>query len=106
VEDSELGLSCRRTCRRLARLLVLRPMSCLVSPRTVEGLFAPRAHQPPDAFVVLHVLDELADGVVGAEDSLVDELLGEVLSEERGEGGGGDFGGGEAENVFGFLGKH
>jgi len=81
-------------------------MSCLVSPRTVEGLFAPRAHQPPDAFVVLHVLDELADGVVGAEDSLVDELLGEVLSEERGEGGGGDFGGGEAENVFGFLGKH
>ena len=63
--------------------------------------------------VVLHVLDELADGVVGAEDLLVDELLGEVLSEEGGEGGGGDVLGGEAEDVldlsarieFGRLGK-
>jgi len=63
--------------------------------------------------VVLHVLDELADGVVGAEDLLVDELLGEVLSEEGGEGGGGDVLGGEPEDVsdlsarieLGVLGK-
>ena len=47
---------------------------------------------------VLHVLDEGADVVVGAED-LVDELFGEVLSEEGGEGGGRDVGGGEAEDV-------
>jgi len=49
------------------------------------------------------VLDELADGVVGAEDRRVDELLGEVLSEEGGEGGGGDVGGGEAEDVSDLL---
>jgi len=53
--------------------------------------------------VVLHVLDELADGVVGAEDLLVDKLFGEVLSEEGGEGGGGDVLGGEAEDVLHFL---
>jgi len=47
---------------------------------------------------VLHVLDEGADVVVGAED-LVDELFGEVLSEEGGEGGGGNVGGGEAEDL-------
>jgi len=45
------------------------------------------------------VLDERASGVVGAEDLLVDELLGEVLSEEGGEMGGGDERGGEAEDV-------
>jgi len=45
------------------------------------------------------VFDELASGVVSAEDLLVDELLGEVLSEEGGEGGGGDVLGGEAEDV-------
>jgi len=50
--------------------------------------------------VVLHVLDEGASGVVGAEDRRVDELFGEVLSEEGGEGGGGDVGGGEAEDVL------
>jgi len=55
--------------------------------------------------VVLHVLDEGASGVVGAEDFLVDELLGEVLSEEGGEGGGGDVLGGEAEDVSDFLGR-
>jgi len=49
--------------------------------------------------VVLHVLDELTDGVVGAVDLLVDELFGEVLSEEGREGGGGDVGRGEAEDV-------
>jgi len=46
------------------------------------------------------VLDERASGVVSAEDRRVDELLGEVLSEEGGEGGGGDVGGGEAEDVL------
>jgi len=45
------------------------------------------------------VLDERASGVVGAEDLLVDELFGEVLSEEGGEMGGGDERGGEAEDV-------
>jgi len=45
------------------------------------------------------VLDERASGVVGAEDLLVDELFGEVLSEEGGVGGGGDERGGEAEDV-------
>ena len=51
------------------------------------------------SLVVLHVLDELASGVVGAEDLLVDKLFGEVLSEEGGEGGGGDVLGGEPEDV-------
>ena len=41
--------------------------------------------------------DELADGVVGGVDLVV--LAGEVLSEEGGEGGGGDVGGGEAEDI-------
>jgi len=45
------------------------------------------------------VLDERASGVVGAKDLFVDELFGEVLSEEGGEGGGGDELGGEAEDV-------
>jgi len=45
------------------------------------------------------VLDEGASGVVGAKDLLIDELSGEVLSKEGGEGGGGDVGGGEAEDV-------
>ena len=51
------------------------------------------------SLVVLHVLDELADGVVGVVDLLIDKLFGEVLSEEGGEGGGGDLLGGEAEDV-------
>ena len=55
------------------------------------------------SLVVLHVLDERASGVVGAKDLLVDELLGEVLSEEGGEGGGGDVAGGEAENIYHFI---
>jgi len=46
------------------------------------------------------VLDERASGVVGAEDVVIYELFGEVLSEEGGEGGGGDVGGGEAEDVL------
>ena len=31
---------------------------------------------------------------------IVDELFGEVLSEEGGEGDGGDVGGGEAEDLY------
>ena len=53
--------------------------------------------------VVVHVLDEGASGVIDAEDLLVDELFGEVLSEEGGEGGGGDVLGGEAEDVLDFV---
>jgi len=45
------------------------------------------------------VLDERARGVIDAEDLLVDKLSGEVLSEEGGEGGGGDVLEGEAEDV-------
>jgi len=45
------------------------------------------------------VLDEGASGVVGAKDLLVDVLFGEVLSEEGGEGGGGDVLGGDSEDV-------
>jgi len=91
-----------------------------VSLCTVEGLFAPGAHQTPESvadatfslfrlqhslhidqlsLVVLHVLDERASGVVGAVNLLVDELLGEVFSEEGGEWGGGDVLGGEAEHL-------
>ena len=51
------------------------------------------------SLVVLHALDEGASGVVGAEDLLIDELLGEVLSEKGGEGGGGDVLGGEADDT-------
>jgi len=43
------------------------------------------------------VLDELADGVVGAVDLVV--FGWEGLEEEGGEGDGGDVGGGEAENL-------
>jgi len=50
---------------------------------------------------VLHVLDERASGVVGAEDVVIYELLGEVLSEEGGEGGGREVLGGEgSEDVL------
>jgi len=47
------------------------------------------------------VLDELADGVVGAVDIVV--LGGEGLEEEGGEGGAGDLLGGEAEEVLDSL---
>jgi len=104
----------------LARLLVLLPGRFLALGGAKVALFAPGARFCRDglahvalasrflhhviyfnqlSLVVLHVLDERASGVVGAEDLLVDELLGEVLSEEGGEGGGGDVGGGEAEDV-------
>jgi len=44
------------------------------------------------------VLDELADGVVGAVDFVM--LGGEGLKEEGGEEGGGDVLGGEAEDLY------
>ena len=53
------------------------------------------------SLVVLHVLDELADGVVGAVDLVV--FGGEGLEEEGGEGGGGDVGGGEAEDFSDLI---
>ena len=46
------------------------------------------------------MLDELADGVVGAVDLVV--LGGKGFEEEGGEGGGGDVLGGEAEDVSDF----
>jgi len=107
--------------RCLARLLVLLPRRLLAIGGAEVAGFAPCAsfrcgnladialvgrllqhvlHLDQLSLVVLHVLDELADGVVGAKDILVDELFGEVLSEEGGEGGGGDVGGGEAEDLY------
>ena len=47
------------------------------------------------------MLDERADGVVGAVDLVV--LGGEVVEEEGGEGGGGDVGEGEAKDVSDFV---
>jgi len=63
------------------------------------------------SLVVLHVLDERASGVVGAVDLVV--FGGEGLEEDGGEGGGGNVGGGESEDVsdlparieLGVLGK-
>jgi len=49
------------------------------------------------SLVVLHVLDELADGVVGAVDLVV--FGGEGVEEEGGEGGAGDVIGGEPEDL-------
>jgi len=51
--------------------------------------------------VILHVLDELADGVVGAVDLVV--FGGEGLEEEGGERGGGDVLGGEPEAILRAL---
>ena len=133
MEGAEFGLSGGRGGRGLARLLVLLPRRLLALGGAVERALAPCArfgaegaadvalasrlqhglHLGQFSLVVLQELDELADGVVGAEDLLVDELLGEVLSKEGGEGGGGDVPGGEAEDVsdlsarieLGVLGK-
>jgi len=123
VEGSELGFSRQHPRRRLARLLVLLPRCFLALGRAVERAFAPGARFGGEgaadvalasrledrlnfdqlSLVVLHVLDERASGVVGAVDLLVDELLGEVLSEKGGEGGGGDVLGGEAEDLDNLL---
>jgi len=119
VQTPQFCLCRRHSRRRLARLLVLLPRRLLALGRAVERALAPcagfggggtadvalasrledRLNFDQLSLVVLHVLDERASGVVGAVDLLVDELLGEVLSEEGGEGGGGDVGGGEAENL-------
>jgi len=121
VEGSELGFSRRRSRRRLARLLVLLPPRFLalgaaevaglaLSARFCRGSLADDAlagrlqhilHLDQLSLVVLHVFDELADGVVGAVDLVV--LGGEGLEEEGGEGDGGDVGGGEAEDVSDLL---
>ena len=122
MEGAELGLGGGRGGWGFARLLVLLPRRLLAGGGAVEGAFAPctrfggggaadvaLASRLEDggkldqlSLVVLHVLDERASGVVGAEDLYVDELLGEVLSEKGGEGGGGDVLGGEAEDVLNF----
>ena len=108
----------------LANLLVLLPRSLLALGAAEVAGFAPCAsfrcggladvalvgrllqqvlHLDQLSLVVLHVLDERASGVVGAEDLLVDKLFGEVLSEEGGEGGGGYVQGGEAEDLYHFI---
>jgi len=108
------------TRRRLANLLVLLPRRLLALGGAEIAGFAPCAsfrcggltdvalvgrllqhvlHLDQLSLVVLHVLDERASGVVGAEDLLVDKLFGEVLSEEGWEGGGGDVLGGEPEDL-------
>jgi len=120
MQNPQFCLTRRWTRRRLARLLVLLPRRFLALGGAEVADFAPCAsfrrvgladvalasrllqhvlHLDQLSLVVLHVLDERAGGVVDAEDLLVDELLGEVLSEEGGEGGGGDVLGGEAEDV-------
>jgi len=120
VQDPQICLTRRNPRRRFARLLVLLPRRLLALGGAEVAGFAPCArfrcggladvalvgrflqhvlHLDQLGLVVLHVLDEDASGVVDAEDLLVNELVGEVLSEEGGEGGGGDILGGEAEDV-------
>jgi len=120
VQNPQFCLTRRWTRRRLARLLVLLPRRLLALGGAEVAGFAPGArfcrggvadvalasrflqhvlHLGQFSLVVLHVFDERASGVVGAKDILVDELFGEVLSEEGGVGGGGDVLGGEAEDV-------
>jgi len=124
VEGAELGLCGWRGGGGFANLLVLLPRSLLALGGAEVADFAPCArfrcagladialasrflqhvlHLDQLSLVVLHVLDERTSGVVGAEDLYVDELLGEVLSEEGGEGGRGDVGGGEAEDLEDLL---
>ena len=119
MQNPQFCLRRRHPRRRLARLFVLLPSRLLALGRAVERAFAPCArfggegaadvalasrflqhvlHLEKLGLVILHVLDEGASGVVGAEDLLVDELLGEVLSEEGREGGGG-----EAEDLDDFF---
>ena len=118
MEGAELGLSGGWPCRRLARLLVRLPGCFLALGRAVEGVYAPCArfraqgaadvalasrlkdglHLDQLSLVVLHELDERADGVVGAVDLVVHG--GEGLEEKGGEGGAGDVLGGEAEDVY------
>ena len=91
MEGAEGGRGGGRGGRHLARLLVLLPRSLLTGGRAVERVFATCAgfggsgaadvalegwlqnvlHLDQLSLVVLHVLDELADGVVGAVDLVV-----------------------------------
>ena len=126
VEGAEEGRGGGRVGWGFARLPVLLPRRLHAGEGAVERALAPCARfggggaadvalagRLEDGFnfdqlslVVLHVLDELADGVVGAEDLLVDKLLGEVLPEEGGEGGGGNVLGVEAEDVKDFSARN
>ena len=121
MQNPQVCLTRWWTCRRLARLLVLLPRRLLALGGAVESVLAPCARFGGEgaadiafasrledglnldqfSLVVLHVLDELADGVVGAVDLVV--LGGEGLEEEGGEGGGGDVLGGEAEDIPDFF---
>ncbi len=120
MQNPQFCLIRRLPRRRFARLLVLLPRRLLALGGAEVAGFAPCAsfrcggltdvalvgrllqhvlHLDQLSLVVLHVLDERASGVIDAEDLLVDELFGEVLSEEGGEGGGGDVLGGESEDL-------
>jgi len=88
VQGAEGGRGDGRGCRRLARLLVLLPRRLHAGEGAVKCAFAPCArfggggaayvalssrlehglHLDQLSLVVLHVLDERASGVVGAED--------------------------------------
>ena len=124
MQNPQFCLIRRLPRRRFARLLVLLPRRLLALGGAEVAGFAPCAsfrrgcladvalasrflhhvlHLDQLSLVVLHVLDERASVVIDAEDLLVDELFGEVLSEEGGEGGGGDVGGGEAEDVSDLI---
>ena len=121
MQGAEGGRGGGRGFRRLARLLVLLPRCFLALGRAVERAFAPCAgfggegaadvalasrledglHLDQLSLVILHVLDELADSVVGAVDLVV--FGREGLEEEGGEGGAGDVLGGEAEDLADLL---
>ena len=113
--------SCKTRNSALARLLVLLPRRLLALGAAEVAGFEPCAsfrcggltdvalvgrllqhvlHLDQLSLVVLHVLDERASVVIDAEDFLDDKLLGEVFSEEGGEGRGGDVGGGESEDAY------
>ena len=119
MQNPQFCLVRRHPRRRFARLLVLLPRRLLALGGAEVAGFAPCAsfrcggltdvalvgrflqhvlHLDQLSLVVLHVLDELADGVVGAVYLMV--FGGEGFEEEGGEGGGGDVGGGEAEDVL------
>ena len=84
---------------------VLAPCTWFGGGGTADVAFASRLEDGLNfdqlSLVVLHVLDELADGVVGAVDLVV--LGGESFEEEGGEGGGGDVLGGEPEDFNNLL---
>jgi len=132
VEGSELGHGGGRGGRGFTRhLVLLLPRRLLALGGAVERVLAPCARFGGEgaadvalasrfqhalnfdqlSLVVLHVLDELASGVVGAVDLVV--FGGEGSEEECGEGGGGDVLGGEPEDFsdlfarieLGVLGK-